>query len=87
MNPSLKSFPKECPDCKSGNHKFWMFANQNLKQSCYKCLNKDCPREAYTLGCKAYQKKANANDIRNITSIGKPKSTKNNKENVVNNVA
>jgi len=32
MDPSVKSLPKECHDCKSRNHKFWMFANQNLKQ-------------------------------------------------------
>jgi len=71
MDESIKSLLKKCPDCKSGNHRFWMFANHNLKQPRYKCLNNDCPREAYTIGSKVRQKKAQGINVKNVISTNK----------------
>ncbi len=34
MDELVKSLPKKCPNCKSRNHRFWMFANHNWKQPC-----------------------------------------------------
>jgi len=47
-------------------------------------LNKDCPREAYTIGSKAHKKKVNNSNVK-ITIASR--KLKNSKEKAVKNVA